>query len=482
MSELITNGDFASSANDSTNPNDNQWYEYQAGIDNALPTESEFGVIGGMYNIGIAGTVSAGINFINTFITDFDVFDFAYFLLEDKLTVIIYPASQLEANYSYGNNPNLPVFFNVESNVDNAIALEDSKIYTLSYQITATHFDTDYYLNDWNVKVQLKPNQEFLDTISFDLYGTSFNVGYNQSHQVAYPATGDYQVSFVFTSTNAMINGSGRGSFARHKFEIDNVSLVEYTDHIGFPIITDIEGNGNNFINFNLLGNEQVLEVSEDPVDYIENVCYTIPNGWFIFGITLLISSIRKGHGANPDEIVADANGNYDLSEFLKNHIYASEEDTVPIFYQSEEQFLNTVNIAKNNNGAVYLPQFDFNGIGNLRQFEGYQIKNTSGSSVYLKYSGNMVFDTITNSTDVQYNLVSGATSQNNNFLIPSWNMVSLPSLEPIDCVAYFQEFVDLGVLLAVKRYDGTTYLPEWNFNGIGNLIPGEGYQVRLDF
>jgi hypothetical protein len=31
-----------------------------------------------------------------------------------------------------------------------------------------------------------------------------------------------------------------------------------------------------------------------------------------------------------------------------------------------------------------------------------------------------------------------------------------------------------------VKNCVGTAYLPEWDYNGIGDLLPGEGYQIKL--
>ena len=35
------------------------------------------------------------------------------------------------------------------------------------------------------------------------------------------------------------------------------------------------------------------------------------------------------------------------------------------------------------------------------------------------------------------------------------------------------------GNLLLVKDFNGSPYLPEWNFNGIGDMQPGQGYQLK---
>ena len=485
MSNLITNGDFASSANTSTNEDENNWYNFHVGLENSSSLSVSEGTIFALYPTSgtLIPTVSALESNFDDLFFNLNTVDFVYALLDNKLTVYISPQSYIDQDYSYGNNPNLPASFNVESSVENLIALDSSKIYTLSYSVIANYFETDYYLSDWSIKVQLVPTNSSLDVINFDLFENSFNVSYQNEHQVAYPATGNYQLSFVFTLTNAMLNGGGRDSTVRQKFEIDNASLVEYTEHIGTPVISDIEGNQLNVINFNLIGNEEViLEASEDPEDYIEHMCTELTEGWFIIGIPLLLTSIKKGHsagGVNPEDYDADANGNVNIQQFLYNHIYTTADGTVPLYYQDPDQFIDSVQIIKNNAALIYWPQFNFNSIGNIKQFEGYQIRTNHGSSLYLKYSGNPIFDSITNSTDVQYELVDG-TAQDSNELVAGWNMISFPSTQPIDAVAFFQEFTDLGVLQIVKNNSAEVYWPEFFFNGIGNLIPGQGYQVRL--
>ena len=34
--------------------------------------------------------------------------------------------------------------------------------------------------------------------------------------------------------------------------------------------------------------------------------------------------------------------------------------------------------------------------------------------------------------------------------------------------------------LVIVKDYSGLVYLPEWDFNSIGNVIPGQAYQIKM--
>jgi len=63
--------------------------------------------------------------------------------------------------------------------------------------------------------------------------------------------------------------------------------------------------------------------------------------------------------------------------------------------------------------------------------------------------------------------------------LIPGWNIIGFTVKNTQDAVASFEEIVD--ILAVVKNNAGEVYWPEFGFNGIGDLIPGQGYQIRVD-
>ena len=46
---------------------------------------------------------------------------------------------------------------------------------------------------------------------------------------------------------------------------------------------------------------------------------------------------------------------------------------------------------------------------------------------------------------------------------------------------AVFADINATGNLIIAKDYLGAAYLPEWNFNGIGDLNPGQAYQVKVN-
>ena len=62
--------------------------------------------------------------------------------------------------------------------------------------------------------------------------------------------------------------------------------------------------------------------------------------------------------------------------------------------------------------------------------------------------------------------------------LTPGWNMIGYTSKEPQDVVATLQDIEDVIVL--VKNNAAEVYWVEFGFNGIGDFIPGQGYQFQV--
>ena len=59
------------------------------------------------------------------------------------------------------------------------------------------------------------------------------------------------------------------------------------------------------------------------------------------------------------------------------------------------------------------------------------------------------------------------------------WNLVGFSCAEQIDAITAFSPYIDNIVI--VKDNLGTAYLPEYGFNGIGNLERGLGYQLKIN-
>ena len=114
--------------------------------------------------------------------------------------------------------------------------------------------------------------------------------------------------------------------------------------------------------------------------------------------------------------------------------------------------------IAKDNNGAVYMPEFDFNGIGDWTFKEGYQYKMSD--PYILTVRGSRVVPELNEMT-----------------LLSGWNLISYLRKDPADIALTFEDITDH--LIIVKDEDGAVYMPEFAFNGIGNFKQGIGYQVK---
>ena len=123
---------------------------------------------------------------------------------------------------------------------------------------------------------------------------------------------------------------------------------------------------------------------------------------------------------------------------------------------------VNQVIIAKDYMGAAYLPEWNFNGIGDLVLGQGYQIKTTESTGVTV--SGDYAIP-----QDNPINLTVG------------WNMIGYLRIEAAAADAVLADINATGNLIIAKDYLGAAYLPEWNFNGIGDLNPGKAYQLKVN-
>ena len=120
--------------------------------------------------------------------------------------------------------------------------------------------------------------------------------------------------------------------------------------------------------------------------------------------------------------------------------------------------FVEDVIIVKNNIGLAYLPSYNFNGVGDLLPGQGYQVKLSNAN--ILTIEGDYL-----SPEDNPIDLVNG------------WNLIAYLRTEPADVIAVFEDVVELVI---VKDNSGMAYLPEYGFNGIGNMTAGQAYQIKV--
>ena len=182
----------------------------------------------------------------------------------------------------------------------------------------------------------------------------------------------------------------------------------------------------------------------------------------------------------------------------------------VPISDFADLSLYNLI-IMKNNLGQQLLPEFNFNGIGDFIPGQGYQVK-MPGTFVdtYLDTNPNLVsfynkilrdeinkpseklelqqkiseaglnIDQITNLNQYQTLLNNIKIDINAGF-----NMIGYTQFAEVDAVEGFSQL--LGVteetledeLIIAKNNLGQVLMPDAGFNGVGNLIPGQGYHFK---
>tara|TARA_B100000780_G_scaffold277989_1_gene250125 strand:+ start:1308 stop:2279 length:972 start_codon:yes stop_codon:yes gene_type:complete len=83
-------------------------------------------------------------------------------------------------------------------------------------------------------------------------------------------------------------------------------------------------------------------------------------------------------------------------------------------------------------------------------------------------YSINDVFNQISNENPpLEINLDSG------------WNMIGYPCFEEVIISDAFSSIIDDVII--VKNNNGSVFIPEFNFNGVGFLERGQGYKINMD-
>jgi len=169
--------------------------------------------------------------------------------------------------------------------------------------------------------------------------------------------------------------------------------------------------------------------------------------------------------GYNEGDVIDYTSGADMFINFFKNNLYEFENDLIPLYYKDEIRYTEILLLAKESSGASYVPEYQFSGISNFLKNFGYSVK--FGSNCYLKITAKK-YESINNISDYNFNYNNG------------WFYVSFKSLLEINAVDFFQPLIDQNKIQMIKNDLGSSYVPQYNFNGIGNLNPGEAYHVKF--
>ena len=142
----------------------------------------------------------------------------------------------------------------------------------------------------------------------------------------------------------------------------------------------------------------------------------------------------------------------------FSTYMLADDMDVASILNNLDTEII----LVKDYQGMAFLPNWNYNGIGDMIVGQGYQIKIQDATD--LTVVGDYMFP-----------------EENPIYLIEGWNLVAYLRLENASVEAVFESLNSNGNLSIVKDGQGLAYLPDWNFNGIGDLSPGKAYQIKTN-
>ncbi|MBN1352654.1 SBBP repeat-containing protein [candidate division KSB1 bacterium] len=114
--------------------------------------------------------------------------------------------------------------------------------------------------------------------------------------------------------------------------------------------------------------------------------------------------------------------------------------------------------IVKNSSGKTFIPAYGINDVGNMQFDNGYQANVTEA---------------------VALNICGKAIEPTTPISLPAgWNIISYLPPVPINIATALSTIT--SKLVIAKNNEGKTYIPSFGINDIGNMLPGQGYQVYV--
>ena len=140
---------------------------------------------------------------------------------------------------------------------------------------------------------------------------------------------------------------------------------------------------------------------------------------------------------------------------YFSTYMLTDDMDVASMLSEIDSEII----IVKDNVGFAYMPEWGYNGIADMQVGQGYQIKLLNAATLLVE--GTYILP-----------------EENPITLTEGWNIFGYLPLGVSDVVAVFTDIADQVII--VKNGEGSTYLPQYDFNGIGNMEPGQGYQVKM--
>ena len=165
-----------------------------------------------------------------------------------------------------------------------------------------------------------------------------------------------------------------------------------------------------------------------------------------------------------------------DKIEFIpKMYDYSQQDVVLPQGWAMVSSFINPMEdsldilledvdtnmiILKDPNGLVYWPQYSVNTIGNWDFHDGYQSKMVTTDTVHFVGERQKP-----NTTEIP--------------LFSGWNMISYLNITENNVDSVFAPYLNQTII--VKDGAGLVYWPQYNLNLMGEMSPGQGYQIKTN-
>ena len=272
-------------------------------------------------------------------------------------------------------------------------------------------------------------------------------------------------------------------------------TVMNYVKDLNLSVHNEFIYKLNTFIEINVkIVKEKIKKAFVDEVVVDDNVVeffnweYEIPVGWSYFSCPIDISKVLMTHNYMDGYVIGDSfdyttntdfnynPANHDnlpsinneleyMALFFQNNVYEILDDEIPLFFKDPEKYKQAIHMIRNSGGRVYIPEYDFDGIRSVNPFLGYEIK--VNTKIFFKIKAQK-YKQISTINDVDANYVNG------------WQFISFNSLSIINMEDYLQPLIDENKVLMAKDYKGNTLITEFNFNGIGDMKPGEAYLTKF--
>lgn len=310
--------------------------------------------------------------------------------------------------------------------------------YQVRYNVTRDRLNISEIVNSAYARaVRVADYSELLTTSFHDVEGTNLSFPNRSGKE-------DHMFEVAISETNSTAFNTS----------VYKSVIIQYRQH---QIPTLNVSSAIEFSNPNA-GNE--IKEEEYKIDFKE--------GWNIISFPFNISTLSKVRYYNSSGVEVEENAS-DFN-FISITEHGETYDTLKIsdlFNVAVDDFI----IAKDNYGSAWLPEFGFDGIPNISLHSGYQVKCNREFSMYF--------------TAKQF--YSQLDSENEDFIVygrkirfgAGWNFIPIPVNLEINLIDLFSEIINDVII--VKNNAGSAYLPQYNFDGIGTLYPGEGYQVKMN-